>query len=143
MKLDNHGWGLNQMLIYCAILLFFLLIAIFFIVQLSRSLGDTLKDAIAEVVTYSEVEENIKSAAKSYMEKYYHEEMGTGTITITADNLLKYDMLDEKSLTPTEEKKSCIGYALVKKDNNEQKISSYIKCKDYETNNYQSWRLGE
>ena len=131
------------MLVYCAILLFFLLIAIFFVIQLSKSLGDTFKESIGGSVTYSNVEENIESATSSYIEKYYHEKIGTGIITITTENLLKYKIIDEYKLTPSEEETPCVGYALVKQENNELTISSYIKCKNYETNDYQSWRLGE
>lgn len=143
MKLNNHGWGLNEMLIYCGILLFFLMVAIFFIVQLSNSLGDTFKSSVSGDITYSMVEENIKSATSSYIEKYYKEDIGTGTITVSVDNLLKYDMLSESSIKPTDEKNACKGYALVKKENNELIIDSYIKCDNYETDNYQAWRIGE
>jgi ABC-type antimicrobial peptide transport system permease subunit len=140
MKLNNHGWGLNQMLIYCAILLFFLIIAVMLIIQLSSILSDI---NITDSVSYSEVEENVSSAAKIYMNKYYTNDVGTGTITITTDNLLKNNILSESDLTPTDESKTCTGYALVKNDTDGLNISSYIKCSNYETNGYQSWRLGD
>lgn len=143
MKLNNHGWGLNQMLILCAVLLFFLMVAVFFIIQLSNSLGDVLRDSVVGSVSYATVEENVEIAAKDYMNTYYKEEIGTGTITVTVDNLLKYEMITESNLKPSEETNACTGYALVKKENNELVIDSYIKCSNYETNNYQSWRLGE
>lgn len=139
MKLNNHGWGLNEMLIYCGILLFFLIVAIFFIIQLSNSLGDALKDN----VSYTMVEENIEEATASYMELYYKEDVGTGTITVTTDNLIKYNLLNLSSLKPTEENESCKGYALVKNQNDALVITPYIKCDNYESNGYQSWRLGE
>ncbi len=143
MKLNNYGWGLNQMLIYCGILLFFLVIAVFFIVQLSNSLGDAIKSSFSENITYQTVEQNIENATYSYMEKYYQEEIGTGTITVTAQNLIKYNILTEELLKPTEEKVSCNGYALVKKENDVLVVSPYINCNNYTTEGYQSWRLGE
>jgi len=143
MKLNNHGWGLNEMLIYCGILLFFLMIAIFFIIQLSNSLGDTFKNSITGGITYSMVEENVCNATFGYIEKYYNEEIGTGTITVSVDNLLKYDMLSKASLKPMDEDNYCNGYALVKNLNDELVIDSYIKCDNYETDNYQAWRIGE
>ena len=143
VKLDNHGWGLNQMLIWCAILFFFLFLAIFSIIQLSKGLGDSLKESITDKITYSMVEENVENATYMYMEKYYQEEIGSGTITVTTDNLIKYDMIHNSSLKPTDENTACRGYALVKKENGSLDISSYISCSDYETKGYQSWRLGE
>lgn len=143
MKLNNRGWGLNEMLIYCGILLFFLMIAIFFIIQLSNSLGDKFKSSITGGITYSMVESNVENAAASYIEKYYNEEIGTGTITITVDNLLKYDMLSETSLKPMYENNACNGYALVNKEKDELIIRSYIKCSNYESDDYESWRIGE
>lgn len=143
MKLDNHGWGLNQMLVWCAVLLFFLFIAIFCIVQLSNGLGDTIKNSVTNDVTYSMVEENIENASYLYMEKYYQEDLGTGTITITTDNLLKYNMIQSYALKPTDEDNACKGYSLVKKENDDFVISAYISCSKYETTGYQSWRLGE
>ena len=143
MKLNNRGWGLNQMLILCAILIFFLMVAVFFIVQLSESLGDVFQDSIMGQVSYTVVEENIEKATKDYMDKYYEYEIGTGTITVTVDNLLKYEMIKSINLKPSEEEDSCTGYSLVEKKNSTLVVEAYIKCSNYETNGYQSWRLGE
>ena len=143
MNLNNHGWGLNEMLIYCGVLLFFLMIAIFFIIQLSNSLGDTFKSSITGGITYSMVEDNVENATASYIEKYYNKEIGTGTITVMVDNLLKYNMLSESSLKPMDEDDACGGYALVKKENEEIVIRSYIKCSKYKSEDYESWRIGE
>lgn len=142
MKLNNHGWGLNEMLILVAVLLSFLLIAVFFIIQLSKDLGDTIQ-SINGKVTYNDVESNIKNAAITYFEKYYDAQISNGTITITTNNLLKYKILNNKKLIPTEEDNECKGYVLVYKDNLDTKFDSYIKCEHYETVGYQAWRLGE
>ena len=143
MKLNNRGWGLNQMLILCAILLMFLMVAVFFIVQLSDSLGDVFQESIVGGLSYTTVEENIEYATEDYMEKYYEYEIGTGTITVTVDNLLKYDMIKDINLKPGEEADSCTGYSLVEKKKEKLIINAYIKCSDYETDGYQAWRLGE
>jgi hypothetical protein len=140
MKLNNHGWGLNQMLIYCAILFAFLMVAVVLIIQLSSILENV---NLVDTITYSDIEENVVNASNTYIEKYYKEDITTGTITITTSNLLKYNILSKKELTPTKEDEACIGYALVKKVDNKLDISSFIKCSDYETNGYQSWRLGD
>jgi hypothetical protein len=141
MKLNNRGWGLCQMIIYCAILFFFLMVAVVLIIQLSSILQNV---NIAGITTYSDIEDNVILAANNYIEKYYKEEIGTGTITITTDNMLNYKTIKETDLLPTEEDKACSGYALVKKNSDDTlNISSFIKCSNYETVGYQSWRLGD
>ncbi len=142
MTINNHGWGLNQMLILCAIILFFLLVAVFFILQLSNGVGEIFRE-IQGQVTYVTVEENVKSAASEYIEKYYHEEIGSGTITVTTNNLKEYNLLNESELQPSEEKTTCKGYALVSKENGELQFTPYIVCDHYATEGYQAWRLGE
>lgn len=143
MKLNNHGMGLKYLILYSAILIIAFLFVIFFGREFNDGLGDVFKSSIKGNVTYATIENNMKEATLSYMKKYYKEEVGLGTITITTDNLLKYQMLNESDLV-TSEKDNCKGYALVKK-NEEGNLNaeSYIQCKNYETKNYQSWRIGE
>ncbi len=146
MKLNNHGWGLREMLLYCGILLLFLCIAVFFIIQASKGLediGESNNAIVEEEVSYSEIEENVKDASLLYVDAYYEEGIKTGTITITTDNLKKFNMLSIDDLIPVGEKNSCNGYSLVKNEDNSLVVSAYIKCSNYETNGYQSWRLGE
>lgn len=142
MKLNNHGWGLNEMLILMAVLLSFLLVAIFFVIQLSNALGDTFQTMHGKV-TYTDVEDTIKAAATSYINEFYEYEIGSGTITVTTENLIKYEILDASKLKPTDEKSSCKGYVLVSKDKEALLFAPYITCDNYETKGYQSWRLGE
>lgn len=143
MKLNNHGWGLNQMLIYCAIILFFLMISVFFIIQLSNALGDTIKKNVINENTYSDIENIISSAAVDYIEKYYENDLSIGTVTVPTKNLLHYNLITESRLVTTPGNDECYGYALVKKEADELTSHSYIKCSNYETNGFQSWRLGE
>lgn len=143
MKLNNHGWGLREMLIYMAILIFFFGVAVFFIIQLSEGLGDSFKNNIHGGNTYGNIEENVKESALRYIEQYYETEVGTGTITVSTSNLIRYQLLSEFDLKTTEKKDSCHGYALIKKENDLLVSSPYITCADYETIDYQSWRIGE
>ncbi len=142
MKLNNHGLGLKYLILYSVVII----IAIFFIVVFSRQaregLGDVFKDSIKGNITYSTIEKNLVEKSLAYIEKYYKEEIGLGTITVTTGNLLKFQMLNESDLI-TSEKDSCKGYALIKKNNGTLLAESYIKCNNYETKNYQSWRIGE
>jgi hypothetical protein len=132
------------MLFYCAILFIFLIVAVILIIQLASALGDNIGSNIIGVVSVYDVEDNLTEAARSYVNKYYSsEDLVDYSITVTSDNLIKYNLLDEESLTPTKEKNPCVGYALVKKNDEDVDISSYIKCSSYETDGYQNWRLGD
>ena len=143
MKLNKHGLGLKYLILYSAIFIIAILFIVFFSKQASEGLGDVFKSSIKGNVTYATIENNISEAALSYMKKYYKEEVGLGTITVTTDNLLKYQMINEIDLV-TSENDNCKGYVLVKKNGDETlSTESYIQCKNYETKNYQSWRIGE
>lgn len=142
MKLNNHGWGLRQMLIYCAIIFIAFLFAIYYVSSLTKDLGDAFKNSISDTITYTSIEENMENAAHTYMDKYYKNEIGSGTITITTDNLITHDILNENDFV-TSNKDTCNGYVLVKKELNELQYKAYITCSNYETENYQSWRIGE
>ena len=124
-----------------------ILIALFFVVafstQLMREFGPSFKESITGKVTYATIERNINNATLSYMDKYYKNEIGTGTITILTDNLIEYNLLKDTDLV-TSENDICSGYALVRKNNNEDlEVETFIKCKDYTTRNFQNWRMGE
>lgn len=142
MKLNNHGLGLKYLIIYSTIII----LAVFFIVVFSRQasdgFGDIFKESIKGNITYSTIETNISEKTLVYMKKYYKEEVGLGTITVTTDNLLKYQMLSESDLI-TSEKDTCKGYALVKKAGGSLQAQSFIKCTNYETKDYQNWRIGD
>ncbi len=141
--INKHGWALNQMILYGAILLVALFFVSFFASQLSDEFGDVFKNSITSGNTYSSIESDLSSAALTYMEKYYKSEIGLGTITVTTDNLMRYGILHEMDLE-VGTKDSCEGYVLVKKEKEDTlKADAFITCAKYETENYQSWRLGE
>ncbi len=147
MKLNNHGWGLREMLLYCGLLLLFLAISVFFIIQASRSLEDISNDKddvkdIESQMSYLKIEENIRDATYLYINTYYKDKINIGTLKVSTDNLVKYNVLDLNDLKPDSESKNCKGYSLVRNDD-AIIVSSYIKCSNYETNGYQAWRLGE
>lgn len=142
MNLNNHGWGLKQMILYSAILLIALLCISIFGHQLEDGIGETFRKNLKGTITYSTIEEEIKAKTLSYIQKYYKEKIGTGTITITTNNLIKYQMLNELDLI-TSENDTCVGYALVRKEKEELIVEPFIHCNQYETKNYQSWRIEE
>lgn len=142
MKLNNQGWSLNQMILCCAILLIAFFFAIFFSMQLMREFGESFKESVTGKVTYATIERNIVNGANLYMEKYYKEEIGNGTITILTDNLIQYTLIKESDLI-TSDKDSCKGYALVRENNNVLEIEPYITCSNYITKDFKEWRMGE
>lgn len=143
MKLNNHGWSLNQMLLCCSILLIALFFVVFFSMQLMNQFKYTFKEMITGKVTYRTIERNIKNGALQYMDKYYKDDIGIGTITVLTDNLIYYTILKEEDLVTTE-KDTCRGYALVRKNSdNTLHVDSYILCSDYTTKGFQEWRMGE
>lgn len=142
MKLNNHGWSLTGMLFCCAVILIALLIATFFSIRLAKDLK-MLEDAQTEKITPEVAEAKIKDAALKYIESYYKEEIGSGTITVLASNLITENFL-RKSDMIINENDVCNGYALIKKDvENNIEVKPYIKCSKYETKDFKKWRMGE
>ncbi len=139
MKLDNRGWGLAELLVWCGVLLIFLLIAVFFIIQLSKSLGEAFKDSLKEDKTTISIEENVENASLKYMKDNY-KDIGSGTITITIDNLKNGKYLNEKDITYNGA--VCNGYALITKKDNKLNSDAYIRCGEYMTVGFQEWRIG-
>ncbi len=131
------------MILCCAVILIAFFFAIFFCMQLMNAFGENFKESVTGKVTYATIERNIKNGALSYMEKYYENEVGNGTITVLADNLISYAILNENDLV-TSENDVCRGYALVRKNNMETlNVDAYIKCNDYITKDFKEWRMGE
>lgn len=143
MVFNNHGWGLRQMILCSAIIVIALLFVVFYSSRLMDGLGDVFHDSIIEDITYASIEESISTAALTYADTYYENEIGSGTITVTTTNLIQYDLLEQTDLI-TSSNDTCQGYVLLRKDeDNDLNAEPYIQCTSYETNNYQSWRVGE
>lgn len=131
-------------MIFCsAILLMALFFTIFFSMQLMDGIGDSFKENLTGKITYATIERNVTNGAMQYMDKYYDNELSSGTVTILTDNLIKYGILKEDDFI-TYEKDTCTGYALIRK-NKENKLYSepFIKCNNYLSKEFQNWRIGE
>lgn len=143
MVFNNRGFGLKQMILFCAMLLVALFFAIFFTNQLMSEFKESFKEGLKEDISYDSIERKIESGAGYYMKNYYKDEVGTGTITILSDNLIKHDLLKNEDLVTSDED-NCKGYALVRKNTDGKlEITPYINCNNYVTKDYQSWRVGE
>ncbi|MCI9280376.1 MAG: hypothetical protein HFJ02_06235 [Bacilli bacterium] len=139
MMHNNSGFGLKELIMYGALLF----IALLFVVYNTETLTKEFKEINRKEVTYPMIENSLKEATLKYFNKYYKEEIGGGTITVTASNLIKYHLLDDNEMF-TDQKDYCEGYSLIYRNrNNEIEVHPFIHCDSYETKGYQSWRLGE
>ena len=147
MKLNNNGWGLSDMIICSAILIIALFFVVFYAFQFKKEnttepIKQTNNQNIQETITYPSIENKIREATLTYIQKYYAGII-SGTIIIPTSNLIYNHLLEEDDLI-TSDKDSCDGYALVlKNENQDYEIEAYIKCNNYKTNEFQEWRIGE
>ena len=139
-KMQNRlGFGLKELIVYSAILF----IALLFVVYNTKTLTKEFKEINRKEITYPVIEDSIKEATLKYFDKFYKEEIGGGTITVTSSNLVKYHLLKDEDMI-TDQKDYCKGYGLIYRNrNNEIEVRPFIHCDSYETKGYQSWSLGE
>lgn len=141
MRINNHGLSITKMIIYSAILIIALLFVIRIARQVEENFSANLKEAVKGKITYEIVENTIEEKAVEYIDKYYKNVIGFGTITVTTESLLKHQLLNKIDLQ-TDNSDTCIGYALVKKDAEENiKADAFIACEQYKTKEFQEWRM--
>lgn len=138
--LNKNGWGFRTFIISGAVIFIALLIATFFIIRLYSDLPD-LNIFMDEYLSYEDIEINLNSDSLEYINEYYAQEITTGVIVVSTDNLLKYNIITEKDLRDTDNNDVCSGYSLIRKENGELTSKSYIKCDKYVSEGYQSWRV--
>ncbi|MBO4245201.1 MAG: hypothetical protein J5892_00465 [Bacilli bacterium] len=108
MKLNNHGWGLAEMLLLIALLLVFLLIAIFYIARLYNGFA---KDNTSN---------NVEAAVNEYLYDKF------GTYDAPYDIMLSLEKLKEE--TDLNIANNCVGYVLVKNVDGKTVIKNNITC---------------
>lgn len=124
---NKNGWGLNEMIIFCAIIVGFLILVVILVNNLYKGLQNDTSVPTKKSYTYSEVENNLKNAAKKYHNLYEDIEL------IEANDLLIENLINDDKLTPLGEKSPCDGYVIVETAN---VLKSYISCEKYETKGY-------
>lgn len=143
MKLDNRGWGLQELLVGIGILLFFLLLMVSLINQnfrrLSESLGNNntnnpteqkrpIQDEENEYTSYQDIETAMKKAAREYNTAIYGEDLQEGdNITVTLKSLIR-DQYMERIYDIKDSKVTCSGYVTFIKERNKVTYSPYLKC---------------
>ena len=134
--LNKNGWGYRSYVIGSSILLLALLIATFLIIRFYRALSNI------NGYTYADIEEKLNTRSLDYINEYYKKEINTGVVVISTSKLLKKDMITKDNLINNENKDKCSGYSLIRKNDDGDLVSeSYIKCGEYKTSGYQSWRV--
>lgn len=131
MKLNNRGWGLREMLILSAVLIFFFCLAIYFIYLLYSSLELDLNNSdYVEVKQYEALEETIEKSAKEYLEDI-NQPLDI-EIIIDAEDLINAGYMED-IIDPNSDN-ACDAYVKV---NANSDIKAYIKCDEYITEGFE------
>jgi len=143
MKLDNKGWGLQELLVGIGVLLFCLLLIVSLINRnfrrLSESMGNNstnnsteqkrpIQNEEKEYTSYRDIETAMKKAAREYNEAIYGDELQEDdNITVTVKSLIR-DKYIEPIHDIKDSKVTCSGYVTFIKEKNKVTYSPYLKC---------------
>ena len=144
--------GFKEFFIWGAVILLFLIIAIFYIIRLSSNwpTKDTPKDTNTQKetdnndnsdgkVSYKDLELSLQNAAIDYISYNYPEGMDTGSKTVYAKSLVEAELLE--NFVDSEDGTECTGYAIVLTNENfELNSMPYIKCSNYKTEGFSEYR---
>ncbi len=153
MKLDNKGWGLQELLVGIGVLLFCLLLIVSLINRnfrrLSESMGNNStnnstdqkrpvqNEEEKEYKSYKDIEAAMEKAASAYNATIYGDELQEGdNITVTIKSLIR-DKYIEPIHDIKDSKVTCSGYVTFIKERNKVTYSPYLKCGSrYKTKGY-------
>lgn len=145
MKLNNRGWGLQAMLAGVLVLMIALVIIA---VLVNKTFGDIMPSVNDEnnydnvnqdiELKYSELEDKVLEAAKTYQKRYYNDISDGEIITVSIKKLQERGLIN--NITDIKDPNiSCIGYATFKKQD-DIIYNAYIKCgSNYQTVGYQNY----
>ena len=132
MKLNNHGWGLKEMLFFSAILLFFVLLVSVLINSLYSQLdlsnngsSSNPSSSTNNGYTYKDIETNLKIAARRYIKNHADDD----SEILTSDELIENKYLTSSKLKTSND--TCEGYVMITDD-----YEAFIHCNNYETEGY-------
>lgn len=138
MKLDNRGWGLQELIVGLSVLVFCLFLAVILISRNFKELGGTLMDVNEPIQsrptehdnTYKQLEYKVVEACKVYQKEMYSDLHEEDKLTVTLKTLVRDQYLDE-------ENHGCTGYVTFEKTNGSIIYTPYLKCgKKYQTKGY-------
>ena len=145
--LNNHGWGMRDMIIYSCIILLFLLIATYCVrsfykdmsnaanvVEDNNIVNNKANNKTINYNLYKNYEQRMNNAAISYVYRYY----GNLDRSIASINLS--DLTSNGYIEPLHDQKDntlCVGYVNVwDSEDNVLHAASYISCSSYKTDGY-------
>ena len=162
-RLDNHGWGEKDMILYCGIIACVLLV-IYILLNQFNHMMDTPKEAstsdknikeeINEATTpgtiidevpeseepvvvddnyYRSLEDSLEIAAQAYVERQYDEIQDDTTMHITIEQLTSLDFLEQ---VKDPNGNICSGY--VTYTSSDDMYEPYLKCGQYTTEGYET-----
>lgn len=129
MRLTNHGWGLREMIFLSAVIFFFVIVAAVMVnnlyseLDLSQDTGSS--STSSNGYTYSEIEQNLSSAAR----RYYRTHSDDASTIVISEDLVELGYLRSSQLQTQDD--VCEGYAVIGDD-----FKAYITCSYYETEGY-------
>ena len=155
MKLNNHGWGYKDMIIYGCIILFFLLIATYNINYLYDGLNTSNanninnevqqqvnenvnnpkpQETIVDYTYYNNMELKIKNATLSYLNDYNYE-LSDQILKTTLETLVNLGYTS--AIYDQNNNNVCVGYSnSYLGTDGEYVIKPYINCGNYITEGY-------
>ena len=126
MKLNNKGWGTTQMILLSGGILLALLIVVYFISMLYGSMDASVRNR-----HYVELETTIESATKEYIYR--------NNIQIDSEKRVSLETLINEGLIKEFNDgngNKCDGYVMITRIDVANSYKGYIKCQNYQSNNY-------
>ena len=140
MKLNNRGWGLQMMLVFCLIFIFALIISAVIIEKsLKPNINKPINPNIPTEINkkdYQKIEAQMRDSAKLYQEKYYPNITDNDEYIVTLKTLHENNYINQV-IDPNKTTTVCSGYVIFIKQNNVLNYKPYLKCgSSYTTNGY-------
>ena len=118
--MNNHGWGLRDMIIFSSIIIIALALVYMLINNLYKEL-----EGPSTTPSYSTIEKKLENAAKKYFSIRENEDVDM----VVSEELVDEKLINEKTLTLNGDK--CTGYVI-----KNESLKAYISCDNYETEGY-------
>lgn len=154
MHLNNHGWGMRDMIIYTCVLILFLLLAAYLIMALYDNISIEEKPSnnspkvetpveeeqkpseiiIVDYEYYKDKETSLKLATYNYLNDI-KPEMTENSIKIELNTLVEKQYIEK--IFDASGAKTCEAYSKAYlNEYGEYIVSPYIKCENYTTEGY-------
>jgi hypothetical protein len=143
--LNNHGWGIRDMIIYSCIILLFLLIATYYIKSFYSGLSNASntvvetkqEEKVEKEINYSlykNYEQRMSNAAINYVYNHYNG-LNNGIASVRLTELISGGYIEP--LYDQKDGTGCVGYSNVwDTEDGVLHASSYISCTSYKTEGF-------